>query len=201
MNCIGIPNNPMRHSFPSALFAALLGLAGGRARADDLDRLMALLAERTNGHVRFEEEDRVALLSRPLRSNGELRYQRPDRLEKITLAPKPSSIIVEGDTLTMILGRHKRVFALKDYPQLAPFIESLRATLAGDRVALERTFKVDFEGNLDNWTLRLTPLDPSLIAVAQEVHIDGARDELRSLRISQPDGDSSVMNMEPAPAP
>ena len=50
---------------------------------------------------------------------------------------------------------------LKQYPQVVPFIESIRATLAGDRAALEQIFKVDFEGSFEHWTLELVPLDAS----------------------------------------
>jgi hypothetical protein len=49
-------------------------------------------------------------------------------------------------------GHRRRSVALRDVPQAAPFIESLRATLAGDRAALERYFTVHFSGNLDRWT-------------------------------------------------
>ena len=87
------------------------------------------------------------------------------------------------------------MLALRDYPQIAPFIESLRATLAGDRHALEQVFQVAFEGNLDRWTLTLVPLDAKLKGVAQQIRIEGARDELRVVSTSQADGDRSVMTI------
>jgi hypothetical protein len=187
----------MRHTAILALAAGLLSLTGTPVFADDLDDLMKLLAQRAHGHVSFDEEDSVALLQRPAHSSGELWYDRPDRLEKRTLAPRPASIVVRGDTLTLDTGHRKRVLALGDYPQLAPFIESLRATLAGDRGALERIFTVAFEGTLQDWSLRLTPLSPNLARLVKEVRIEGSRDELHSLSISQADGDSSVMRIGP----
>jgi len=185
----------MRSTRLFSLSAALLVAISSPAFADDLDTLMALLAQRSHGHVSFEEEDHVALLERPVRSSGELMYDRPDHLEKRTLAPRPASVVLQGDTVTLEAGRRKRVLALRDYPQLAPFIESLRATLAGDRAALERAFQVRFEGSLAHWTLRLVPLDPKSKALVQQIRIDGARAELQSLRIAQPDGDDSVMTI------
>jgi Outer membrane lipoprotein carrier protein LolA-like len=179
-------------------FAMLIGLLIAmnlRAAEDDLDRLMTLLAERTHGHASFVEEDHLAVLDRPVRSSGELLYDRPDHLEKRTLTPRPASLILENGSVTIQSGRHKHVLALRDYPQIAPFIESLRATLAGDRRALEQVFKVAFEGGLEHWTLTLVPLDAKLKGVAQEIRIEGTRDELREVSISQADGDRSVMTI------
>jgi hypothetical protein len=179
-------------------FAMLLGLlvaVSTRAAENDLDPLMALLAERTHGHVSYVEEDHLAVLDRPVRSSGELLYDRPDRLEKRTLAPHPASLILEHGTVTIQSGSRKHVVALSAYPQIAPFIESLRATLAGDRHALEQIFQVTFEGDLDRWTLTLVPLDAKLQGVVQQIRIEGARDELHVLSISQADGDHSVMTI------
>ena len=137
----------------------------------------------------------MALLDRPVRSSGELLYERPDRLEKRTLAPKPADMVLQGGTVTLESGRRKRVLALRDYPQLAPFIESLRATLAGDRAALEHSFQLRFEGNLEHWTLNLVPLAPEPKALVQKIRIEGARAVLQSLSITQADGDDSVMTI------
>lgn len=185
----------MRNAVHFAMLLGLLVAVRIRAAENDLDPLMALLAERTHGHVSYVEEDHLAVLDRPVRSSGELLYDRPDRLEKRTLAPHPASLILEHGTVTIQSGSRKHVVALSAYPQIAPFIESLRATLAGDRHALEQIFQVTFEGDLDRWTLTLVPLDAKLQGVVQQIRIEGARDELHVLSISQADGDHSVMTI------
>lgn len=178
-----------------ALLLGLLLAANAAAATDDLDRVMALLAQRTHGHVSFVEEDHLALLDRPVRSSGELLYDRPDRLEKRTLAPRARSVILENGTVTVQAGLRKHTLALRDYPQLAPFIESLRATLAGDRHALEQTFQVAFEGTFERWTLTLVPLDAKLQGIVRQIRIEGARDALQMVSILQADGDDSVMRI------
>ena len=185
----------MRNAVHFAMLLGLLVPVRIRAAENDLDPLMALLAERTHGHVSYVEEDHLAVLDRPVRSSGELLYDRPDRLEKRTLAPHPASLILEHGTVTIQSGSRKHVVALSAYPQIAPFIESLRATLAGDRHALEQIFQVTFEGDLDRWTLTLVPLDAKLQGVVQQIRIEGARDELHVVSISQADGDHSVMTI------
>lgn len=185
----------MRNAVHFAMLLGLLVPVRIRAAENDLDPLMGLLAERTHGHVSYVEEDHLAVLDRPVRSSGELLYDRPDRLEKRTLAPHPASLILEHGTVTIQSGSRKHVVALSAYPQIAPFIESLRATLAGDRHALEQIFQVTFEGDLDRWTLTLVPLDAKLQGVVQQIRIEGARDELHVVSISQADGDHSVMTI------
>ena len=185
----------MRRAEYLVLLAGLLVTVKVLAAAEELDRLMEQLAQRTHGHVSFVEEDHVAVLDRPVRSSGELLYDRPDRLEKRTLAPRASSLILDHGSVTIESRGRKRVLALRDYPQIAPFVESLRATLAGDRQALEQVFRVTFEGNLDHWILTLAPLDAKLQGVVQQIRIDGAHDDLRSVSISQADGDDSIMTI------
>ena len=180
-------------------FAMLLGLLIAvcvRGADSDLDSLMALLAARVHGHVSFVEEDDLAVLSRPVRSSGELFYDRPDRLEKRTLVPHPASVILEHGSVTIQSHGREHVLALRDYPQVAPFVESLRATLAGDRQGLEKIFQVTFAGTLERWTLTLVPSDAKLKSVAQLIRIDGERDEVQSVSVTLADGDRSVMTIE-----
>jgi hypothetical protein len=165
------------------------------AAADDLDRLMALLAQRAQGHVTFVEEDHLAVLDRPVKSSGELLYERPDRVEKRTLVPHPASLLLDHGTVTIQYGRHTRVLALRDYPQIAPLVESLRSTLAGDRSALAQVFQITFTGSLERWTLSLVPLDAKLRSAVQRIRIEGTQDELHVVDIVQADGDESVMTI------
>ena len=171
--------------------------AGGAAAPDDLDRLMGLLAQRKHGHVTFVEEHFLAVLDRPVESSGELLYDAPDRLEKRTLKPKPESLILEHGVITVHRGRHTYVLNLSDYPQIVPLIDSIRATLAGDRAALERLFKVTLDGTLEHWTLLLVPSDPAVAKPVRQIRIEGARDAIHSVEIQQADGDRSLLSIGP----
>jgi hypothetical protein len=97
-------------------------------------------------------------------------------------------------------GAHTRVLDLHRYPQIQPFVESMRATLAGDRGALQKIFHVDFAGDVQHWSLTLVPLDGQLRRAVKQVKIDGSRDQLLRVEIRQPDGDRSLMTLR-APAP
>jgi hypothetical protein len=186
-----------------AILAALLLVPGAAVHAagDDLDEVMRLLAARRHGEVSFIEQHFLALLKRPVESSGELIYDAPNRLEKRTLEPRPESLVLVDNVLTVQRGHRSHVLELKAYPQIAPFVESIRATLAGDRGALERVFKLQYSGNLARWTLVLEPLDAQVARNIAQVQIDGMRDDLLKIEIRSADGDRSLMTLRAHPSP
>jgi Outer membrane lipoprotein carrier protein LolA-like len=167
----------------------------------EYEQLLRLLAARRHGHVTFTEVQQLAILDRPLESSGELLYEAPDRLEKRTLKPRAETLVLEHGVLTAHRGHRTHVMALRDYPQVAPFIESIRATLAGDGAALERLFRVEFDGNLAHWSLLLVPTDAKLAGAVREVRIEGERDAIRSVEIRHRDGDRSLLSIGPEVSP
>ena len=159
-------------------------------------QLMAGLAKNPQGAATFTEKKYLAILEQPVESSGELLFIAPARLEKRTLKPRLETMVLDGDTLTLERGRRKHVLQLKDYPEMAGMIESIRATLAGDRQALERVYHPTLDGGNERWTLVLTPLDPKVGAVIARIRMEGAKDVVRSVEILQADGDRSLMTIE-----
>jgi Outer membrane lipoprotein carrier protein LolA-like len=188
---------PSSMAFGAAAPAATPASTDAPAPTQDLDRLMALLAKRQHGHVTFVEEHFLAVLDRPTESSGELLYDAPDRLEKRTLKPKPESVILEHGVITARRGHRTYVLNLSDYPQIVPLIDSIRATLAGDRASLERIFKVTLDGPLEHWTLSLLPSDSSVAKSVKQIRIEGAQDAIHTVEIQQADGDRSLLTIGP----
>ena len=197
----------MRLQRPCAGVLITLALAAACAAAAQttappaFDELLQLLAARRHGHVTFTEVQQLAMLDRPLESSGELLYEAPDRLEKRTLKPKAQTLILEHGVLTARRGHRTHVMELRDYPQVVPFVESIRATLAGDRAALERYFRVQFDGTLGAWTLLLVPVDTTLAGAVKDIRIEGERDVVRTVEIRQSDGDRSLLSIGPEVPP
>ena len=185
-----------RH-LPIIVVALAAVTAQAAAPSQDLDSLMGLLAQRQHGHVSFTEKHFLAVLDRPVESSGELLYDAPDRLEKRTLKPKPETLVLQHGVITAQRGRHTYTLNLSDYPQIVPLIDSIRATLAGDRASLERLFKVTFDGALEQWTLVLVPSDPAVAKSVREIRIEGARDAIHTVEIQQADGDRSLLTIGP----
>jgi hypothetical protein len=162
-----------------------------------LDQLMGLLAQRTHGIAEFRQQQFLSVLKQPLDSSGLLLYDAPDRLEQRTLLPHPQSLVVDHGLVTLQLGAHQRTLRLADYPQLVPLIESVRATLAGDRATLERLFRLDFNGALEHWDLLLVPRDPALAAQVKRIRLSGAAAAITEIEVLQAGGDHSLMRITP----
>lgn len=162
----------------------------------DIQQLMDSLAQNRSSQASFVEKKTIAILEKPVESSGQLFYTAPDHLEKRTLKPKPESMVIDGGDLLIERGRQKHRLQLQAYPELAAFIDSIRGTLAGDRQALERNYQLSLEGTAERWTLQLLPRDDKMLAVVQRIRITGARDQVRSIEITQADGDSSSMSIE-----
>ncbi len=177
------------------IVAALLFGAGSVAAEDSLDKLMHRLSERRGGKAHFVERQYLSLLKTPVESSGDLYFEAPDHLEKRTLTPKPESVVIERGTLTFERGSRRRSVPLSSYPQLGAFIESIRATLAGDRAALEALYRLDLRDDARGWTLSLTPLDEPLARLVKNVRIAGHDDLIDSMEILRVDGDRSVMTI------
>jgi Outer membrane lipoprotein carrier protein LolA-like len=185
-----------------AALAAAPGLGAAEPTGGDaLDQVLQLLASHRHDHVTFTEVHQLAMLDHPLQSSGELLYDAPDRLEKRTLEPKPEDLLLVHGVLTVQRGSRTRVLSLQDYPQLVPLVESIRATLAGDRAALEHYFTVQFSGTLANWTLELRPYDAKVAHALQKIRIRGERDAIRTVEIRQSDGDASLLTIGPEVRP
>ncbi|KVL33630.1 acyltransferase [Burkholderia territorii] len=189
-----------RFAITAAVALALPAHAADTGSAWTLDRLMSTLAQHKSGRATFTETKTLSIAAQPLESSGELVFVAPDHLEKHTLSPKPEHLVVDGDMLTVERNNRKYTLALARYPELGAFIDSIRATLAGNRYALEQVYKVALAGRGDDWTLMLTPLDSRMLKVVSTITLEGSRDVLRSVAIQQADGDHSTMRLQPVPA-
>ncbi len=183
------------------LFALMLTPGISCASELDIDQLMHNLAQTRSDHASFVEKKSIAMLDKPVESSGELFYIAPDHLEKRTLKPTPEALTVDGDTLIIERGHQKHRLQLQSYPELAAFIDSIRGTLAGERQALERSYQLRLEGTAEHWTLQLLPIDIKMQKVVKRILIAGEKNSVRSIDITQTDGDSSVMLIEKLASP
>jgi len=179
--------------------AALLYASSAIAQPASLDDLMQRLAQRQHDRASFEETEHLALLERPLTSSGLLLYDAPDRLEKRTLTPKPERLLLEHGHLEVHRGARTYSLNLSDAPQIAPFIDSIRATLAGDETALERSYLPTFQSDAAGWSLELVPRTAALAAIVSRIRMSGVGDRIQSVEIRRANGDWSLMTIHALP--
>lgn len=163
----------------------------------ELSQLMHTLSEVREAGGRFTERKYLAILSEPLILHGSVRYQAPDYLRKEYDDPDSESFQVRGDELTVEFpdGR-RRDLSIDDHPVLRAFVESYRATLAGDEATLKRYFFLDLSGRMDAWELRLTPRQVELADYLSAVIIRGRKNAAYSVETLEASGDRSVMTLE-----
>jgi len=162
-----------------------------------LEQLMAAFGQIKSAEARFMERKYLSLLNAPLESSGTLVYVAPDRLEKRTLLPKPESFVIDRGELTIegVPGQRRRTMRIQNYPELAAFVESIRATLAGDVQTLRRFYDVRLEGSADDWKLILRPTAQRMQRAIKNITLGGSNAKLHTVEIEEADGDRSVMTV------
>ena len=166
-----------------------------------LPDLMHALAQKKQGKASFIEKKYIRILDKPLESSGELSFEAPLRLEKRTLKPRPESMLLDGDKLTVTLYEKQPLqLRLQDYPDIAALVESIRGTLSGDQATLEKNYAIEFSGVPSKWQLRLTPVQKALVKVVRQIHIGGADANIKTIAFDQADGDRIEMTISTAVA-
>ncbi len=176
------------------LVAALLTSLGLPSMAFDMPELMALLGQNRSGEAMFTEQRFVKGLDAPLASSGSLSFQAPDRFVRRTLKPRPETMEVEGNKVTLSRAGRSRSFSLDATPELLGLVESVRATLTGNAASIRRHFKSELTGEAERWTLLLTPLESGQV---KRIRLVGRQGELTSMEMDLLGGDHSVMTIEP----
>ena len=185
----------MSKTIPFGLLMAALSLP---ALADfDLAQLMSELAKHKGGKARFVETRHISLLDKPVVSSGEMSYTAPDRLEKRTLSPKPETLLLEKDTLSIEREKQKLRINLSNQPEALAFIDSIRGTLTGNRAALEKNYFLSLSGTQDKWVLTLLPSEPKIAALIQRITVNGIKNQIRGIEYLQADGDRSSLRIDP----
>lgn len=168
------------------------------AADEGLTEVMRALATVKSLEAAFREEKTLAILQEPLITTGQLYYRAPAYLRKWTLRPQPEDYAADGDWLTLETpDGGRRDFNLNGYPQLRAFVEAVRATQAGDRATLERYYRLEFQGALAGWSLRLTPREPEAANYVTAIVMRGRGEWIDSVETLEPDGDRSVMTVTP----
>ncbi|MGD9942719.1 MAG: LolA-related protein [Burkholderiaceae bacterium] len=180
-------------------WAQTKGSTDGTAAASDADwtlvRLFDEMGGRKQARARFAERQFLALLDAPVDATGELVFEAPGKLIKRTIKPRPELLAVDGDQVTVERPGLRRTMSLNEMPGVAALIESLRATLGGDRETLLRVFEARLSGTRARWTLLLTPRQSQAAQLIKSVTLTGSGRDIELVEVEQRDGDRSVMRI------
>jgi hypothetical protein len=180
------------------LLAALLLVFAEAGSADEswgLVQLMQGMAGVQSSSAIFTETKYVSALTAPLSLSGRLFYLRPGRVEKHVLAPYDEHLIAEDERLTLKKNGQSHNFVLQSNPVAWAFVESIRATLSGDLLLLQRFYRTRLEGDRSAWQLILEPLDGQMLSYVQSIRISGHGNQIDRIETLEAGGDRSVMNI------
>jgi hypothetical protein len=115
------------------------------------------------------------------------------------LEPTAEDLLVEGDVVTIVRGTHRTSMRLSNYPQLSPLLNGIRATLAGDRSALEKNFQLAAKADGSSWALTLQPLPSESNPPYKRIQISGFDGTVQSVVLERATGERTTMILsEPA---
>ena len=180
----------------SLLFLNAQSMAAIAANDDNLNKLMASLAEKSMSKASFIERKSSSLLRQDLQFEGELIYRRPDYMMKKTNVPRFELIeINEGKLLYKREGQPDRELALNNYPLLAAFVSAFTAVLSGDITKLQNYYKINFSERDYGWRLSLSPLLKKMQETIESIVIMGESDRIYNITITEAGGDKSMMTL------
>jgi len=163
-------------------------------RDPELVALMVRLGSVRRIEAGFTETRRMSVLAKPITTCGLLKYVAPSYLEKLVDDPVYERYIVDGEKVTVedTKKNKTKTFSLKRDIILWGFVESVRATLAGDLDALERFYKIGFHEG-DNWSMVLEPKIKRMAKVIKTIEISGRDSRITQIKTTDPSGDTSLM--------
>lgn len=166
-----------------------------QAQPFGVEQLMAELRQVKSATGRFVERKELHMLDKPVEASGTLIYLAPDQMQKITISPSWERLAVRQSTLTIEQDGKSRSFSLAERPEIGAFVESIRATLAGDLATLERFYTVTLSGDVEDWHLSLLPKERKLQELVKDIRISGSGRSIRTVETEEADGDRSVMRI------
>lgn len=175
--------NMLHRNAPSSLVAALVLFAAPVcAQSIDSDWILKVLARPAPMRTAFVEVRDSPLLKQPLRLTGEYRRPSDDTLVREVRTPyRETTTLRAGEASIARDGKPPRTFSLSRVPELAGLQSSFGALLAGDRVQIERAYRIGAQGDRSRWTLTLAPKDKALAARVRDIVLYGQGAELRCI--------------------
>ncbi|MCB9615409.1 MAG: outer membrane lipoprotein carrier protein LolA [Sandaracinus sp.] len=176
----------------SALASVVVGGVAS-AQTSELDRLLSSFRGMSGLSAHFVEEKTIALLATPIRSEGEIHFVAPGTLMRRVTSPTASAALIERGRLTMVANGQRQEIDLASNAVVGGFISSFADVLAGDRAALERTYRIAYERTPEgDWKLTLRPKGAPLNQFLTEMEMIGRDRSVRSMRMVEVSGDVTM---------
>ena len=197
---------PFKNCCPR-IFAGLLALVPVVCPAADqwnFETLMGELAEVSHARLEFAETKKSIFLIVDTTIEGEMEYRAPDYIVKETLSPFKEKVTIDGEYMsiekTPSSGKSETQIGVQNYsvdshPLLKAAVESMRAMLAGNYAMINDNYDIDFQGERENWSLSLTPLQPQIQEHIERLDLVGSDTMIAKVVTIQADGDITTLEL------
>jgi Outer membrane lipoprotein carrier protein LolA-like len=179
-------------------FAGVLGprgeaqAQGPKASAWTIETLLAGFAAMPGLQAEFREEKHMALLAEPLVNEGTLHFA-SGKLARHVTKPVASSVLIADGLLEFGDGSGKETIDLDANPVVRLFVDSFVHIFAGDRVALEQLYSIQFSPADDGtWLMVLRPRMSPIDKVIDRVILEGEDLAVAKMRIIEIGGDETI---------
>lgn len=188
----------------TALLLALCATTTVAVAASTAHRDMPALGSETAGHVlrgRFVQHKHLAELNQPLVSRGRYVVDRDRGLLWQVEKPVKSTLVITPKALTeRSQGQQTAHISAEQQPALGAVASILLAVFQGNTDQLSQYFDIQRpKADAKNATLVLTPKTDAVKQFITRLKLSGDDKTVRQIRIDQPGGDYSVIDLQPAP--
>ena len=181
---------PMLMLLCSAALPSAAAPEAATAQPVDAGWILQALARPVPARTAFVELRGSPLLKAPLRIEGE--YRRPDHGSLVREVRSPyaeTTTLRNGEAIIVRTGKAPKKFPLARAPELAVLQAGFGALLSGDRVSLEKHYRLSARGTRQRWTLMLAPIAAQLQASVRDITLYGRGAELRCIETRPLKGD------------
>ena len=149
--------------------------------------------------VPFHEVRESSWMTAPVESRGTLRSS-PGRLEKRVESPRQETWLILEDRMEWIgpNADSKRIL-FSGAPAVAALAQALRSAVAGELVALEKSFRIEIRGDERLWTARLVPRAPDVARSLDHLELRGSGSQLQVIVVEEREGERTTTRLRPKP--
>jgi hypothetical protein len=191
----------MRHPHARGAWPLLVALALAvclmpRAHALSLAELGEQLRAQPAFRAAFRQHKHLAALQHPLEARGTLSFAAGEGL--VYALEQPLAARYAMSTERVIVreeGMPVREMRTRDLPWLQAITTVFLGTMGGDWGQLERWFRIELQGEAEQWQLLLVPVEPMLQGALQRVQVDGGA-QVRRIELVDRNGDRTVIELD-----
>lgn len=175
------------------LFTALICCAPAGAKTDLFEEIMIARASVVRTVAEFRQIVTSHLLTEPQVSHGRMQYSKPDSLILDIESPLPFHVEVRGETMSFQRGKKLHSVNLDGQQGPGIYLRAVRWFLQGNSEQLSARYKLDLSGDLEAWTLELSPSEPGEISM---ISLVGSSSQVSRIVVDKSAGERILLQLK-----